>query len=155
MSSFHSSKEWVALAKIHKLIQKAKGKYYCVDCKTINHLESDHILPVSKYPMYGLWLCNLALRCGPEAKGCNQKKSDKIYWSIRAVQLLVIYGMIKILSYIAKGLVIFILIRFLWLDHQYNASIITDHIKADINDAYEWVDGIQLNQGHPLSVDGS
>ena len=63
--------------------------------------------------------------------------------------------MIKILSYIAKGLVIFILIRFLWLDHQYNASIITDHIKADIIEAYAWIDGLQLNQGHPLSVDGS
>jgi hypothetical protein len=83
-------------------------------------------------------MINLKYQCKP----CNLKQGVKLRVDLLTIKLLGIYGMIKIMSYIAKGLVIFILIRFLWLDHQYNASIITDHIKADLIDVYEYIKSI-------------
>jgi hypothetical protein len=42
---------------------------------------------VKYYGMFKLWLCNLALRCGP----CNSKKGAKFYVSPRALLLLGVY----------------------------------------------------------------
>jgi hypothetical protein len=92
LSDFHSSKEWIALSKKHKALERANGLWRCVGCGYKGELESDHILPVSKYPMLGLWLCNLALRCGP----CNKKKGTKFYVSPRSLLLLGVYYSVKI-----------------------------------------------------------
>ena len=71
MASFHNSAEWVALARTHK----AQSILKCVDCGSKNDLESDHVLPASKYKHLRLKLFNLAIRCKP----CNQAKSAKVY----------------------------------------------------------------------------
>ena len=112
MSDFHSSKEWIALSKKHKALDRANGLWRCVGCGYKEELESDHILPVSKYPMMGLWLCNLALRCGP----CNKKKGTKFYISPRSLLLLGVYYSVKIIT---RGLFLAVLLfvgRILYYD---------------------------------------
>ena len=52
--------------------------------------------------------------------------------------------LIKALQYAAKGLIIFILISYIYLDITMNGSTITNQIQVNIIDAYEWVDGIEL-----------
>jgi len=68
---FHSSKEWTQLAKKHK----EKSQLRCIDCGSKKDLESDHVLPASKYKHLRLKLFNLVIRCKP----CNQAKSAKVY----------------------------------------------------------------------------
>jgi hypothetical protein len=128
LSEFHKSPAWSKLAKKHKAL-------VCSDCGSTKDIQSGHILPASRFKMSRLWMINLKYQCQP----CNLKQGAKLRFDLLTAKLLGLYWMIKIMSYIAKGLVIFILIRFLWLDHQYNASIITDHIKADLTEAYDWV----------------
>ena len=90
--------------------------------------DAGHILPVSRYPLMRLWQSNLVNQCGP----CNAKLGAKIRWSIQAVKLLVIYAMIKLLTYGINILILAVLARYAYLDIQYNDSTITDHIKADV-----------------------
>jgi len=129
VSGFHQSKQWAARSRKHKAIAKDKGKWRCVGCGYKGELESDHILPVSKYPMMGLWLCNLALRCGP----CNKKKGAKFYVSPRALLLFYFYSMIVLAkSVINACLIVFLSLIFLidltsqeiQLSATYKASVI-------------------------------
>jgi len=92
ISDFHQSRQWIALSKRHKALERANGLWRCVDCGYKEELESDHILPVSKYPMMRLWLCNLALRCGP----CNKKKGARVKISPMSLLLLGVYYSVKI-----------------------------------------------------------
>jgi len=93
LSDFHSSKEWIALSKLHKVIERARGRWKCTDCSYKgDDMTSDHVLCVKYYGMFKLWLCNLALRCGP----CNSKKGTKFYVSPRSLLLLGVYYSVKI-----------------------------------------------------------
>ena len=94
MSDFHSSKEWRALSKKHKAIERAHGRWKCSDCGYKGEvMESDHILCVKHYGALKLWRYNLALRCGDGggAKNCNSKKGTKFYVSPRSLLLLGVY----------------------------------------------------------------
>jgi hypothetical protein len=82
---FHQSKEWTALAKLHKSIERDKGNWYCVDCGATDELESDHILPQSLYPNLRLQIRNLCLRC----KACNLAKGSKVYADFHSTKVLV------------------------------------------------------------------
>jgi hypothetical protein len=93
VSDFHNSKEWIALSKLHKAIERARGRWKCTDCSYKgDDMTSDHVLCVKYYGMFKLWLCNLALRCGP----CNSKKGTKFYVSPRSLLLLGVYYSVKI-----------------------------------------------------------
>lgn len=52
----------------------------CVDCGTTEHLEADHLVPLSVVladpdtEHLAFDLDNLATRCGPRANGCNQRR---------------------------------------------------------------------------------
>jgi len=83
MSKFHESKAWRKLAAEHKTFRCA--------CKSKDDIQSAHYLPQKRFPMMRLWKWNLYHACGP----CNRKLGDNINWSFRAVQLLLVYGMIK------------------------------------------------------------
>jgi len=139
LSEFHGTKEWIALASFHKLTERYKGNYRCVDCSTTKHLESDHVLAVSKYPRYGLRLDNLVLRCGPEAKGCNQKKGNKFYWSIKSIKLWVRYQMKAVLFFIYAAIVTIILAGYLYIDCFDNSCTITHAIQAYALDGYRGI----------------
>ena len=137
MSDFHSSKEWVALSKKHKALERANGLWRCVDCGYKEELETDHILPVSKYPMMGLWLCNLALRCGP----CNKKKGTKFYISPRSLLLLGVYYSVKIIT---RGLFLAVLLfvgRILYYDLTAGGFDTTFFFQAltDVHTLYVWI----------------
>ena len=94
MSDFHSSKEWIALSKLHKVIERARGRWKCTDCSYKgDDMTSDHVLCVDKYAMFRLWLVNLKLRCRP----CNSKKGTKFYVSPRSLLLLGVYYSVKML----------------------------------------------------------
>ena len=83
VSKFHESKAWRKLAAEHKTFRCA--------CKSKDDIQSAHYLPQKRFPMMRLWRWNLYISCGP----CNYKLGNRINWSIRAVLLLVVYGMIK------------------------------------------------------------
>jgi len=83
VSEFHSSKAWRKLAADHKTFRCA--------CKSDDDIQSAHYLPQKRFPLMRLWRLNLYYSC----KKCNWELSDRIKWSFRAVQLLVVYGMIK------------------------------------------------------------
>ena len=95
MSDFHQSKEWIALGKLHKAIERARGRWKCIDCSYRgDDMTSDHVLCVDKYAMFRLWLVNLKLRCRP----CNSKKGTKFYISPRSLLLLGVYYSVKIIT---------------------------------------------------------
>jgi len=73
------------LARKHKSICRRKGVWYCVECGSIEELESDHILSKHAHRdlMYKIW--NLCLRC----KKCNRRKSDKFYFELRTLLTLI------------------------------------------------------------------
>lgn len=136
MSNFHQSAQWVKLSKEHKTLR-------CRKCGTDQHIESDHILSQKRFKMFRLWSFNLQYLCGVEAKGCNLKKSDKLdWWYWKTYLLLGIYGMIKLIKYLTIGLIIFILIRYVHIDYQYNDLTVTNHIRADFIRAYEWLSNL-------------
>ncbi len=118
--SFHSSKAWRKLAKEHKTLR-------CVDCKTTFEIESAHYLPQKRFPMMALWKSNLYYGCSK----CNGKLGAKIKWSIQAIKLLVIYGLIKLTIYLTMALIIVIAGRFIYLDITYNGSTITNQMKYE------------------------
>jgi len=101
LSDFHNSAEWVKLSKAHKAI----SRLICVDCGSKKDLESDHVLPASKYKHLRLKLFNLVIRCKP----CNQAKSAKVYldrhtfrvWLILSVKGVIWRTAIAILIYLA------------------------------------------------------
>lgn len=71
---FHQSLAWRKLAVEHKSMERRVGNYKCRKCGATEDLQSDHILPRSKYPGLALKMYNLRLLCGP----CNRKKRAKI-----------------------------------------------------------------------------
>jgi hypothetical protein len=121
MSKFHNSKEWQRLAKAHKQLS-------CSDCGSKKDIQSGHILPASRFKMMSLWKSNLIAQCLP----CNRKLGAKIHWSLQAIKLLVIYGMIKLIMYLSLTLIIVILCRFIYLDVYYNASTITNQMHYEL-----------------------
>ena len=125
MSEFHQSKAWRKASKAFK---------NCVDCGKPSE-DAGHILPVSRYPMMGLWQSNLVNQCGP----CNAKLGNKIRWSIRAILLWVVYGMIKILTHGINIIIFLVLARFIYLDITYNASIITDQLKTETYEILDYI----------------
>jgi len=84
MSDFHKSRAWRKAAKEHKTLR-------CIDCKTDKDIQSSHYLPQERFKMSRLWKWGLYYGC----QKCNGKLGDKIKWSIRAIQLLVVYGAMK------------------------------------------------------------
>jgi len=120
MSDFHTGKPWRKLSKDFKTLK-------CVDCGKSEDIEAGHILPASRFKMSRVWMFNLVAQC----RSCNAKLGNKIRWSIRAVQLLVVYGMIRFLMYSVIILILALLARYYYLDTQFNNSTITDQIKAD------------------------
>lgn len=104
MSKFHQTNQWRKLAKDHKTIK--------CDCGSKDDIQSAHYLPQKHYPMMRLWKINLYYSCGD----CNRKLGDKIYWSIRAIQLLGIYHMIKLMKKFVLAALIIFAGRLLWLD---------------------------------------
>ena len=83
MSNFHQSRAWRKLAADHKALK--------CHCGSIKDIESAHYLPQKRFPLMRLWRVNLYHGC----KVCNGKLGNRIKWSFRAIQLLVVYGMIK------------------------------------------------------------
>ena len=81
---FHQTKAWRNLARRHKLEAKSKGVYYCARCRTTEELESDHILPISRYPELRLKMINLELLCRKH----NQEKGAKVLLGRRTIKLL-------------------------------------------------------------------
>lgn len=81
---FHQTKAWKNLARKHKLLAKSKGMYYCARCKTTKELESDHILPVSRFPMLRLKMVNLQLLCQKH----NREKKAKVEFGLKSLKLL-------------------------------------------------------------------
>jgi len=84
VSKFHQSRAWTKLAKDHKTIR-------CIDCKKDTDIQSSHYLPQERFKMSRLWKWGLYYGC----KDCNGKLGDKIKWSFRAIQLLMVYGTMK------------------------------------------------------------
>ena len=130
---FHQSKSWKKLAAEFKTPR-------CIDCGSKVDLQAGHVLPASRFKMSRLWKSNLVNQCAV----CNLKLGANIRWSIQTVKLLSIIMLIKALQYAAKGLIIFILINYIYIDIAMNGSTITNQIQVNIIDAYEWVDGIEL-----------
>jgi len=133
---FHQSAPWQKLSKDFKTLK-------CVDCGKSEDIEAGHILPASRFKMSRLWMYNLVAQC----RSCNAKLGNKIRWSMRAVQLLMVYAMIKILMYLVTILTLALLARYYYLDTQFNNSTITDQIR---NDGYEIYDYIFLNDNWML-----
>jgi hypothetical protein len=121
MTSFHTSKPWQKLAKEFKTPR-------CVDCGTTNDLQAGHVLSASKWPMARLWRSNLINQCGP----CNIKLGAKIHWSLKAIKLLVIYGMIKLIKYLITAAVMLTLSAYVYYDVTKNGSTITHQIQSDL-----------------------
>jgi hypothetical protein len=84
-SSFHQSKEWQKISREHKTLRC----YYCRS--STKDIQSDHVLPQSRYPMSRLWKANLVHACAP----CNQAKGDKLKFNLITIKLLGVYYMIK------------------------------------------------------------
>ena len=142
MSEFHTSASWVALAKKHKAIERAHGRWKCKDCGyTGKAMESDHELSVKHWPMSKLWLCNLTLRCGPEAKGCNQKKGAKFYYSPKSIKLRGYYYSMKALHILAALIILAIVVDFLYIDYNRGSfdTTIMFQVWGDIVNLWAWI----------------
>ena len=87
-ANFHETQEWKALARKHKAICRAKGMFYCVECKSTTELESAHCWPQKKYPEFALWLINLRLRC----KDCNGRMGQRVYWDWQTLRVILYYA---------------------------------------------------------------
>ncbi len=118
--SFHSSKAWRKASKAYKTP-------LCFYCKKSGELQTDHVLPVSKYPMMRLWKMNYVLACQP----CNLAKSNNLKLNLKTIKLLTVYGMIKLTIYLTMALIIVIAGRFIYLDITYNGSTITNQMKYE------------------------
>ena len=120
---FHQSKSWKKLAAEFKTPR-------CIDCGSKVDLQAGHVLPASRFKMSRLWKSNLVNQCAV----CNLKLGANIRWSIQAVKLLSIIMLIKALQYTLKGLIVFILINYIYIDldrHPYEFSI-TGQIVGDV-----------------------
>jgi len=104
-------------------------------------MESDHELSVKHWPMAKLWLCNLTLRCGPEAKGCNQKKGAKFYFSPKSLKLLSYYIMRTFLYCILALIILAVVVDFLYIDYQRGSfdTTIMYQVWGDIVNAWAWI----------------
>jgi len=131
VSEFHQSPQWIALAKQHKAIQRAYGRWACVDCGKKGELDSGHILPQEKWKMSRLWLSCLVLQC----RDCNLKLGDNIRWSIQAVKLLGIYMIIKGLKIAAIVLIVIILGQYYYYDCFKNDCTIKNQISYNYGQA--------------------
>lgn len=145
MTEFHGTKEWIALASFHKLTERYNKNYICVDCGTSKHLESDHVAPV-RYKLFRLCMFNLVLRCGTEANGCNNKKSDKLYWRHWQTWLIVgIYAMIKLFCFgfgIVVGLFVVITVgQYIYYDAD-NGGTIAGTVADNYVEAAKWAVGL-------------
>lgn len=96
---FHQRPEWTALARRHKRVSKSKDKLYCVDCGAVEGLQSDHILPRSKYPKLALNISNLCIRCGP----CNQKKGASVKVDSQTLRIALRVIIIRLLKLFLVG----------------------------------------------------
>ena len=126
---FHQTKAWKKLAKEHK----AHTCYWCGKPGD----QSDHVLPVSRFPMLGLWKINLVIAC----ESCNQSKGNRLKLSFKTIKLLGIYAMIKFFMYLITFLIIAALARYAYLDITFNNATITDQIESDIIDTYRAING--------------
>ena len=81
---FHQTTPWQKLSKDFKTLK-------CVDCGKSSDIEAGHILPANRFKMSRLWMSNLVAQC----RSCNAKLGNKIRWSLQALKLLLVYGMIK------------------------------------------------------------
>jgi len=138
LSDFHSSKEWIALSKLHKVIERARGRWKCTDCSYKgDDMTSDHVLCVKYYGMFKLWLCNLALRCGP----CNSKKGTKFYVSPRSLLLLGVYYSVKIITRSLCLAVVLFVGRILYYDLTAGGFDTTFFFQAltDVHTLYVWI----------------
>jgi len=131
MTDFHKSKEWKNLAKDFKTLK-------CVDCGKTEDIEAGHILPASRFKMSRLWKSNLVAQC----RSCNAKLGNKIHWGYKAIKLLSIYAMIKLLKYSASLIIISIVIRFVYLDITRNGSTIINQMEYDL---LTFIDSLNLS----------
>jgi len=92
MTDFYNSPAWRKLARAHKQLARKAGKYVCSNwfCWKKVNLESDHILPRSKFPDIALDINNLQLLC----KKHNNKKRAKILIRPSVIRVL-FYKVIK------------------------------------------------------------
>jgi len=82
-------------AREHKALHRGKSSWKCKDCgSTAENLQSDHILPLSRFEKLGLQMHNRCLRCPP----CNLKKGAKLYPDPKTLQLLLSSGFIRALK---------------------------------------------------------
>ena len=125
MSEFHNSPAWAKLSADFKTLK-------CVDCGSDKDIQAGHILAASRFKMARLWKSNLITQCGP----CNAKLGTDIWWGWQALKLLLVYGMIKLLTYGINILIFLVLARFIYLDITYNSSTITHQIQADFIEYY-------------------
>ena len=100
VSNFHKSSAWAKASKDFKSVK-------CVDCGKSEDIEAGHILPASRFKMMRLWQSNLVNQC----RSCNAKLGAKIRWSLQAIKLLMIYGMIKLTIYLSLAFIILIMGR--------------------------------------------
>ena len=105
MSKFHQSKAWTKLAKRHKQLT-------CDDCGSVKDIQSGHILPQKRFPMFRLRMFNLRYLCAV----CNVKQSDKLQINFRTLILLGLYYMIKILRWVVTVIVIVMMSYFIYVD---------------------------------------
>jgi hypothetical protein len=91
---FHQTRQWRRLAKAHKIL-------HC-ECGSTKDIESCHYLPQKRFPMMRLWKVNLYHGCSD----CNGKLGNRIKWSIRAIQLLVIYGAVYIMTKVLGAIIL-------------------------------------------------
>ena len=77
-------RELARVTRQHKAMAQRRGAWFCVECGSKDNLESDHQLSKHAHPdlMYKLW--NRVLRCKP----CNLRKSDKFYFELRSLKVL-------------------------------------------------------------------
>ena len=104
MTDFHQSREWKALARKHKQLMLKSGKYYCVDCGVTENLESDHVLPVSRFWKYRLKSWNLVLRCEED----NKKKGARLIWAPSTGKVLLIVVCRKVIVYFCAGFIVWL-----------------------------------------------
>ena len=80
-----------------------------------------------------LWRINLYHSC----KVCNGKLGDRIKWGFRALLLLPVYAMIKILQYAFEIILIGVLAQYVYMDINYNDSTISNAIQAQTLDVID------------------
>lgn len=141
--SFHKTKEWQALARKHKALEKKNKNWSCVDCQYSGwDLQSDHVLPVSKFWELRLLLQNLVLRCGVEdGNGCNQKKGAKITLSPKSIKLQIFYYAMKLIKNFVLVVLIVFFGRLIWIDVAFHPfeSTVTSQILIEFLEIFLWI----------------